>query len=122
MTKTRQETDNNARDTQYSIGHALKRILVRATVASKPVRARLLWATLSLALPVTFGHIAACRSAALALSATIHFVTNRHTNPGKDHTTSQYIRHFHAKGGLRRLFLKQPSSLKALETVQAALP
>ena len=30
--------------------------------------------TLSLVLPVTFGHIAACRSAALALSAAIHFV------------------------------------------------
>ena len=73
MTKSRRETDN-ARDTQYSIGHVPKRILVHATVASKPVRARLLWATLSLVLPVTFGQIAACRSAALALSAAIHFV------------------------------------------------
>ena len=34
----------------------------------------MLWAKLSLVLPVTFGHIAACRSAALALSAAIHFV------------------------------------------------
>ena len=79
MTKTRQETDD-VRDTQYSIGHAPKRIRIRATVAnqltaaSKPVRARLLWATLSLVLPVTFGHITACRSAALTLSAEIHFV------------------------------------------------
>ena len=33
MTKTRQETDT-ARDTQYNIGHAPKRILIRATVAN----------------------------------------------------------------------------------------
>ena len=38
MTKTRQETDN-ARDTQYSIGHVPERILVRATMANQLVRA-----------------------------------------------------------------------------------
>ena len=43
-------------------------------MASKPVRARLLWATLSLVLPVTFGHVSACLNAALALSAAIHLV------------------------------------------------
>ena len=75
MTKSRRETDN-ARDTQYSIGHVPERILVRATMANQLLRvqARLLWATLSFVLPVTFGQIAACRSAALALSAAIHFV------------------------------------------------
>ena len=26
--------------------------------------------------------------------------TDGHTNPGKEHITSQYIRHFHAKGGV----------------------
>ena len=41
--------------------------------------------------------------------------TNGHTNPGKDHTTSQYIRHLYAKGGLRRLVLEQPSSLQRLK-------
>ena len=34
MTKTRQKTDS-AKDTQYSNGHALKRILVCATVADQ---------------------------------------------------------------------------------------
>ena len=38
MTKSRQETDN-ARDTQYSIGHVPKRILVNATMANQLVRA-----------------------------------------------------------------------------------
>ena len=38
-----------------------------------PIRARSLWAVLSLVLPVTFGHITACRSPALAFSAAIHF-------------------------------------------------
>ena len=38
MTKSRKETDN-ARDTQYSIGHASKRILVRTTVANQLLRA-----------------------------------------------------------------------------------
>ena len=38
MTKSRRETDN-ARDTQYSIGHVPKRILVRATVANQLLRA-----------------------------------------------------------------------------------
>ena len=42
-------------------------------VASKPVRARLLCATLSLVLPVTFGDTGACRCAALAPSAAIQF-------------------------------------------------
>ena len=49
--------------------------IVPLIVASKPVRARLLYATLySLVLPVTFGHVSACINAALALSAAIHFV------------------------------------------------
>ena len=34
------------------------------------------WAILSLVLPVTFGHVTACRSAALAFSPAIHFVMN----------------------------------------------
>ena len=38
MTKSRRETDN-ARDTQYSIGHVPERILVRATMANQLVRA-----------------------------------------------------------------------------------
>ena len=42
-------------------------------MASKPARARLLWAILSLVLPVTFGHTTACRSPALIFSAAIHF-------------------------------------------------
>ena len=37
MTKSRRETDN-ARDTQYSIGHVPERILVRATMANQLVR------------------------------------------------------------------------------------
>ena len=40
-------------------------------MASEPARARLLWAILSLVLPVTFGTV--CRSPALALAAAIHF-------------------------------------------------
>ena len=43
-------------------------------MASKPARARLLGAILSLVLPVTFGHTTACLIAALALFAAIHFV------------------------------------------------
>ena len=38
MTKTKRETDN-ARDTQYSIGHVPKRLLVRPTVANQLLRA-----------------------------------------------------------------------------------
>ena len=38
----------------------------------------LLWATLSLVLPVMFGHITARRSPALAFSASIHFTMKRH--------------------------------------------
>ena len=38
MTKSRRETDN-AKDTQYSIGHVPERILVRATMANQLVRA-----------------------------------------------------------------------------------
>ena len=47
-----------------------------------------------------------------ALKAQGLYGTNEHTIPGKDHTTSQYNRHFHAKRGLRRLLLEQPSSLQ----------
>ena len=55
-----------------------RRAQVRATCgqstrASEPARARLLWAILSLVLPVTFGHTTACRSPALFFSAAIHF-------------------------------------------------
>ena len=42
-------------------------------MASESARARLLCAILSLALPVAFGHTTACRSPALAFSATINF-------------------------------------------------
>ena len=42
-------------------------------MASQPARARLLWALLSLILPVTLGHTPACRSPALPFSAAIHF-------------------------------------------------
>ena len=38
MTKSRRETDN-ARDTQYSIGHVPERIPVRAIMANQLVRA-----------------------------------------------------------------------------------
>ena len=47
-------------------------------MASKPVRARLLWAILSLVFPVTFGHVSECRNASLALSAAIHFAMKRY--------------------------------------------
>ena len=43
------------------------------TKRREPARARLLWAILSLIPPVTFGHTTACRSSALAFSATTHF-------------------------------------------------
>ena len=49
--------------------------LVNKARASEPARARLLWAVLSLVLPVTFGHTIACRSLGLAFSATIQFIT-----------------------------------------------
>ena len=49
--------------------------------------------------------------AANALKAQGMYRTNGHANPEKDHTTSQN-RHFHAKRGLRRLLLEQPSSLQ----------
>ena len=45
----------------------------KSTMASEPARARLLWAILSLVLPVAFGHITACRSSALASAVAIHF-------------------------------------------------
>ena len=48
--------------------------LVNKARASEPARARLLWAILSLVLPVTFGHTIACRSSGLAFSATIQFI------------------------------------------------
>ena len=50
--------------------------------------------------------------AANALKAQGMHRTTGHANPGKDHTTSQNNRHFHAKRGLRRLSLEQPSSLQ----------
>ena len=55
-----------------------RRAQVRATCgestrASEPARARLLWAILSLVLPVTFGHTTACRSPALVFSAAVNF-------------------------------------------------
>ena len=50
--------------------------------------------------------------AANALKAQGMYRTNGHGNPRKDHTTSQNNRHFHAKRGLRRLLLEQPSSLQ----------
>ena len=57
-----------------------RRKQARATcgyMVSGPARARLLWAILSLVLPVTFGHTTACRSPALAFSAAIHFAMKR---------------------------------------------
>ena len=46
-------------------------------MASEPVRILLLGAILSMALPVTFGHITTCRSPSLTSSAAIHFATFR---------------------------------------------
>ena len=46
-------------------------------MANEPARARLLWAILSLVLPVTFGHPTACRSPALAFPPAIHFAMKR---------------------------------------------
>ena len=69
----------NTKERRHGIFKPLAwRIQVRATCsystrASEPARARLLWANLSLILPVTFGHTTACRSPALAFSAAIHF-------------------------------------------------
>ena len=56
-----------------------RRIQVRATCGLSnygertSTRVRLLWAILSLVLPVTFGHTTACRSPALAFPTAIHF-------------------------------------------------
>ena len=50
--------------------------------------------------------------AANTLKAQGMYRTNGHANPEKDYTTSQNDRHFHAKRGLRRLLLEQPSSLQ----------
>ena len=46
-------------------------------MASEPARKRLLWAILSLILPVTFAHTTACRSSALTFSAAIYFAIKR---------------------------------------------
>ena len=46
-------------------------------MASEPARARLLWAILSLVLPITFGHTTACRSPALIFPAVINFAMKR---------------------------------------------
>ena len=45
----------------------------------EPARTRLLWAFLSLVLPVAFGHTTACRSPALIFSAGIRFAIKRFT-------------------------------------------
>ena len=58
-------------------------------MASEPARARLLWAILSLLLPVTFGHTVACRSPALAFSPAIHFAMKRSA-----HYCSTVLRYF----------------------------
>ena len=60
--------------------------------------------------------------AANALKAQGMYRTNGHTNPGNDHTTRQYIRHFHAKRGIWRLTGAAVVASGTLETVQAALP
>ena len=46
-------------------------------MASEPARTRLLWAILSLLLPVTFEHTTACRNPALTFTAAIHFAMKR---------------------------------------------
>ena len=79
-TKTKQnKTKVTPRERRHDICKPnARRIQVRATCgystrASDPARADLLWAILSLVLPVTFEHTTACRSPALASSAAIHF-------------------------------------------------
>ena len=73
------QTKRNTRERHHDICKPnARRIQFRATCgystrASEPARVRLLWAILSLVLPVTFGHTAACRSPALAFAAAIHF-------------------------------------------------
>ena len=57
-------------------------------MASEPARARLLWAVLSLVFFVTLGFTTACRSPALAFSATINFAMKRST------PCSAVLRHF----------------------------
>ena len=46
-------------------------------MTSEPARARLLWAILSLVLPITFGLVTAYRNLALAFSEAIHFAMKR---------------------------------------------
>ena len=73
------QNKGNTRERRHGICKPnARRIQVRATcgwstMVSEPARARLLWAILSLVLPVTFGHTTGCRSPALASSAAIHF-------------------------------------------------
>ena len=50
-----------------------------STMASEPKGARLLWNILSFILPIMFGHMTACCSPALAISATIHYAMKRST-------------------------------------------
>ena len=50
-------------------------------MAVESARARLLWAILSVVLPVTFGHTNAYHSPALAFSAAIHFTTMERSAP-----------------------------------------
>ena len=49
-------------------------------MASEPAHASFLWAILSSVLPVTSGHITACRSPALAFFAAIHFAMKRYVS------------------------------------------
>ena len=74
------QNKGNTRERRHDIsanqtpgGYKFAPLVAMSTRASEPARARLLWAILSLVLPVTFGHTTACRSPALVFSATIHF-------------------------------------------------
>ena len=53
-------------------GYKFAALVASQTMASKPARACLLWAILSLIIPVKFGHTTACRSPAPAFSEAIH--------------------------------------------------
>ena len=73
------QNKRNTRERRHDIckpnarGAQVRATCGQSTRASEPARARLLWAILSLVLPVTFGHTTACRSPALVFSATIHY-------------------------------------------------
>ena len=72
-TKVTREKDNttSAQRTQVRATYG------KSTMAGEPARARLLWAILSLVLPVTFGHATVYRSPALTFSAEIKFAKKR---------------------------------------------